>query len=351
MLHRICLYNTDSPFELTEGYPVTYTGAVIKGSNAFYCEADFGNILIQKLRSEMATFTQIVIDWKKPARLICSYSCQPSFFARAALGNNVHEFIKGAGELHLKTQQFAALTGSRWSSALMAEKPGRQVLVDVTCGVDFISTFLPRHSSVAGVIESGIAGLPERFPSPPVSVDDNMLESIDALSNIDTTLSTWKNKFHQLMKRYMESLLDELQQQRSIRKQMKESDWQIIQSIKQVIEANPGEHYTIPQISQKSGINEHKLKQLFPKITGFGVDEYRKHLLCTRVAKKLVQQHEEPLKSFYSQAGYTNLPNFLRGFRKQCCCSPGELRQDGWDHEKFAGTAEFENKTDQHEQR
>ena len=117
----------------------------------------------------------------------------------------------------------------------------------------------------------------------------------------------------------------------SKKRKMKEVEWFTVHVAKQMIENNLDKQFTTAEVSRTIGINEFKLKQLFPKITGYSLDEYRKYKLFGRVGRNIIQKSDVPLKSFYNEAGYTNYSNFSKAFHKQCSCTPSELRVADWD--------------------
>ena len=112
---------------------------------------------------------------------------------------------------------------------------------------------------------------------------------------------------------------------------MKEVEWHTVHVAKQMIENNLDKHVTTGEISRAIGINEYRLKQLFPKISGYSLDEYRKYKLFAKLGRSILVKTDIPLKSFYHEAGYTNYSNFSKAFQRQCSCTPSELRSDSWD--------------------
>lgn len=115
---------TGEPLIFTPGLPADHGGPLLNGATASHVKAGFGQIVLQEFSTEKASFRNCMISWKKPEKILCQYQHPPGVFARVALDNRIHEFIKGAGELHVNKEQFVTLTGSEWTGLLLAEKPG-----------------------------------------------------------------------------------------------------------------------------------------------------------------------------------------------------------------------------------
>ena len=126
-------------------------------------------------------------------------------------------------------------------------------------------------------------------------------------------------------------ILREAHECKGVIKKIGEDNWQKIIEAQMLIDENSSRHYTIPQIGAMIGMSDYNLKKLFPIATGFNVDEYRKYWLCVKAVKRIAQRPDLPLKNFYSEAGYTSESTFVRGFKRMCFCTPGELRSEAWD--------------------
>jgi AraC-like DNA-binding protein len=314
------------PFQ--PGLPPGYPGPVLQGSSCSYMMADFADIVVQEIGHELVTLKKILVHWKKPERLLCQYNYSPGIFSRVALNHSLHEYLKGAGEVYLKKEQFSVLQGSKWMGVLSAEKPGEHHFIDIAWNKEFRDnpakfTLPPEPSDHHNGYE-----FVERLTGAPQSLTPGMLHFLQRLHDLDFSDAHY---IKEQMTKYYQWMAEEVRTQRSVKKHLKETDWENISRARQLIDLNLDKHFTIPEISAIVGVNDYKLKKLFPKVTGFKIDEYRKYQLCVKAGKKIMRYRDEPLKSFCTEAGYTNLTNFIRGFRKLCCCKPGELREESWD--------------------
>ena len=174
-------------------------------------------------------------------------------------------------------------------------------------------------------------GLPDRVKGPFPELNAYMQRLLTDLLQLDLSTIAASELFDNFLESFLNMTLREAKERKSVRKQIHDHGWDKIVEAQRLIDENPDKHFHISRISSMIGMNEYRLKKLFPIATGFNIDEYRKYWLCVAAAKKIIQRPDLPLKNFYSQAGYSGESTFVRGFKKSCCCTPGELRGDEWD--------------------
>lgn len=90
------------------------------------------------------------------------------------------------------------------------------------------------------------------------------------------------------------------------------------------------EHFANPNlsaamISEAFGMNGAYLSRFFKKQAGCGVLDYI-HEVRIQQAKKLMAQTNESIKSISEQVGYYNSLTFIRAFKRQEGCTPGQYR-------------------------
>jgi AraC-like DNA-binding protein len=305
---------------------------VLNGLQICHCEDAFGDIHLQEYVTAFFTITNVHITWKKPAAIIADYNYEPGMFTRIMLNNHLHDSLKGAGHIHLKQDQFSLVAGSKWMSLIQAEKTGSYHFVDIAWSTDYIYNVLLKSPELYHEANKVYERLPLRLIGPPHTANNKMKSLLSDVFNVDFRESQSTKQLQHLMRKYLELTLDEASEHESIKKVLRNArDWYLIMDAKTLIDADLNLQLSTPEISLKVGVNEHKLKSLFPRITGFKVDEYRRYKRCIKAGKSIVSNPDEPVKSCLSFVGYANLPNFIRGYRKLCYCSPTELRHDGWD--------------------
>ena len=322
-------YTNGEILSLKPGLPPGYNGPVLYGASAAHFKATFGELIVQEVNTEYVSIRSMFVNWKKPERLICHYNYPTGIFTRVQLHSSLHEYLKGAGEIHLRKDQFATLLGNKWTGLIIGEKPGEHHWLDISWSAEYLQNALHTEPMLKSALGNICTDIPDRVTGPAHTVNHEMNALLSSLHYLDFAVSKI-DTLHRVLKKYFNAMLHELKEQQSIREKMKLTDWSIINNAKELID-NENSHFSTPKLSAVIGMNEHKLKKLFLQVTGFNVDEYRKFGLCMKTAKQIIRQPDEPLKMFSTDAGYTSLTAFIRGFRKLCYCTPGELRTQTWD--------------------
>src|SRR5688500_1617105 len=125
-------FSTANGERLTEinGFPENYQGIVLAGTTACYFNSRFGQIVVQDFATPQFFISHISVNWTKPELLMCDYSFLPGIFCRKVLRGPVYEALKGTGKTRLKSEEFMALSGNRWTGVIRAEKQGEQQFIN-----------------------------------------------------------------------------------------------------------------------------------------------------------------------------------------------------------------------------
>jgi AraC-like DNA-binding protein len=324
-----------TPLSSIPGFPDNYNGIRIAGATARHVIDSFGHIVMQEFETRQMSFSQMLVHWKKPVRIKCEYThLTPVLFCRAMNNNSMCELIKGAGEIYLKKNQLCALTGRKWSGLIISEKPGEHHFTHLTWNIDAINRILRNDPYYAKISQNFQYALPERLSTTHQESSDQLTGVLDKLIATNFEESQGRIQFDELMSRYLKLVFQDLKEGESVKKKMRESDWFNINKAKKIIDYNLNTQFTTSELSVKIGVNEYKLKKLFPKVAGYPVEEYRKYRLLVKTAKRIVQNPDLAIKMFSDESGYTSLATFTRAFSRMGC-TPGELRGDTWDVTKF----------------
>ncbi|RAJ06689.1 AraC-like DNA-binding protein [Chitinophaga skermanii] len=98
-------------------------------------------------------------------------------------------------------------------------------------------------------------------------------------------------------------------------------DVQILQSTRKLLLNNLHNHYSIPVLSKKVGMNDFKLKKGFRQLFGDSIYNFLLHARMEK-AKYMLVSTDEPIKSIAKATGYGNLSNFIAVFKKKLGVSP-----------------------------
>lgn len=105
------------------------------------------------------------------------------------------------------------------------------------------------------------------------------------------------------------------------------ADFASVKQVYQIISDNLRWHFTIVELSQKAGINERKLKQLFKREYGVGVHEFLRRSRMEK-ARTLLQENELSIKEVAYRVGFKSLSGFSTAFRKMYGIPPTHWMQD-----------------------
>jgi AraC-like DNA-binding protein len=293
--------------------------------------SDAVTVVTQEYNNVYFDVSNTTIFWDKSERIICEYDFPPGIFTRTTINYPIHEWIKGAGEVHLVEGQFSMIAGSQWKGMLFAEKPGQHDFFSIHWSSQFISELVDGQTDIIDAITFSLPGLPHRFIGPQNFVNIAMKQHLFELWQLNFSAKKLLPIAADYLRLYFKEMINEWKHFEPVKRKMRESDWHHIHAAKNFVDDNLATPFTTRDVSRGIKMNEFKLKKLFPRITGYHLEDYRKYMLCTKVGRKIISMPDEPIKHFYAESGYSNLPNFSRGFLKHCCCKPTQLRQQSWD--------------------
>ena len=316
---------------MQNGLPPRYDEAVFKGSDSSHFKAPFASIVNQEYNNVYFSINKTCITWIKPESIICEYDYPEGIFTRIVLFQPVHERIKGAGFINLKKDQFSILAGSSWKGEMIPMKPGKHCFYHISWSSQFMHDIIKDEPELLEAINFSLYGFPYRFVNAPNYLDSTMKQVLYEITEMNFASKKNMPVLSEHLKKLCRLIVNHRKHFDPVKREMNEKDWHLSHSAKKLIDENLHTQFTTREISINIGMNEYKLKKLFPRITGFTLEEYRKYKLCVKVGRQIIEQPDEPLKNFYAEAGFSNHPNFSRGFLRHCGCKPTQLRSKEWD--------------------
>lgn len=100
-----------------------------------------------------------------------------------------------------------------------------------------------------------------------------------------------------------------------------------VQSAREYIAENYGNHITLKDISGYIGISEQHLSKIFKLQTGKTLSSYLTEYRIDR-AKEFLEKNEVNLKYLYSMVGFNDYNYFFVVFKKYVGCTPNEYRKN-----------------------
>ncbi len=102
-------------------------------------------------------------------------------------------------------------------------------------------------------------------------------------------------------------------------------DVSAIELAKSIIEKDPVNHFPIPILADRAGINEFKLKQGFRELFKTSPYQYRL-FLCLKKAKQLLEETDDTIDQIASKVGFETYNGFSTAFKKAFHVAPTEYR-------------------------
>jgi len=323
--------HNNKPIRLSPGLPGDYDGNKIRGADSCHTKTAFGWIILQEVSTALACFRILHLHYETPAAIICHYDySRPVVCVRTAWDQAAYEFIKGAGSRHFEKKQYSWLSGKSWQSLLRPHEPGHYTFLDIVWKPDFFSDPLKVQSEDLFLTENIRDRIPEILSGPRRYLSADMYSTLLLLRAYDYSAATRDSYLHEQLETYLKLLIADDKTYTWKRLNIGQSDWEAAHRAAELILADPYIHYTIPQLSRKAGINEYKLKKIFPRITGFTIDDYRKNLALGKT-RDMLERTGVSIKTIYPRSGYSSFSAYSSGFKKMFHCSPGEIRSDEWD--------------------
>ncbi len=324
----------NEPLQLIPGLPENYPNK-LRGADAYHCATTFGIVALQEVITPMVLFRILHIFYEEPAVVVCHHTHEhPVLYVRTTPEQPAYECIKGVGIRHFEQKQYSWVSGKSWYSVLRPHESGHYRFIDTVWQTDFVKSTCRNHVETLFRIGSSRERIPEIIEGPRHYLSPGMQQILIGLKTADYSATAGSGYLHDRMEAYLKLLVADDKTYTWKRLGIRQADWEAVHRAISVITDHPEIHYTIPELSRKAAINEFKLKMLFPRITGYTIDDYRKNLLL-RKTRDLLADTPDSIKTIYPHSGYSSFSSFSAGFRKIFYCSPGEIRQDVWDTGNF----------------
>ena len=325
------LFDDGSEMPLKEGLPAGYDGTVIMGARHSYIEHPSATIINQEYNNIYFSFNKLFIRWRSPLHVVLDHDFPPGIFTRTPIHNSLQEYIKGAGAIQLKNEQFYLLAGSSWKSCLVPAKPGVNTFMAISWSAEAIGDIIKDDPELKCILENSTAGLPIRFIDAPNALNATMKQLLFEITQLNLAGTKNVAVLADLLKKYCRAMLAERKHFDPYKRQMNSTDWELIHLVRKIIDDNLDTGFTTKDLAGIVDSYESKLKKLYPMITGSSMEVYRKYKLCVRAQINIMRHYQEPIKSFQPASGYSNMPNFSRACRVLCSCKPSQLRSKEWD--------------------
>jgi len=106
---------------------------------------------------------------------------------------------------------------------------------------------------------------------------------------------------------------------------VKDYDIEKIYKVKEILDQNINNSYSLKQLAQEVGLNDFKLKKGFKEIFGTTVFGYLSDLKM-KIARELLSEHNKSIAEISEYCGYTFVQSFITAFKNKYGITPDTFR-------------------------
>lgn len=312
-------------FSFQQKLPDDYTGTIAPGSKVLSASGPYGNIIIQEICTTQYALRYNILRFFESFKL-SGRSDHAGLQTSIAWKNNFHHRIKGAGNIHLKEDQFMMLYGPTFEGCSTYSKGEEYQSFDTCYSNEMVEELKSAFPQLQKLIAQSNIHKPTLFFRPFRNITNPIREIIKTILNCPYEANLSRTYIDAKIKEFFFLTLFESVNRKDILIKATHAEVDCINAAKDLISQNIYNHYTNIQIAKMVGMNEYKLKLLFRKSTGMGMFEYLMHLRLMK-AKRLLIETDMTMKEIYSVAGYKRLTSFITGFRRHLGETPGNVRR------------------------
>lgn len=315
---------THGSIDLKPEAPGDFSPFLVLDSSVNYAEGNYGRLVLQEV--EANPFHVLYNIYVIRQRFLLHFNRDaPLLLLHVLLKNNLRYQVSDMGYFDLKEGQFNIFYLPRVDGTCFFEGGGEYRTFNVFLPV----SMLEHYATLFPFVQEFIDQITEKNTASLLRqhgwINSNITHIINQILQCEYPEPIRKVYFNTVLK---ELLLLLLQQQYDNIHQVRQvhSLKQSLYAIKNTIERNTNEHFTIGQLARGEGLTELKLKNGFKEFFGITIFQF---LLQARMQKAwlLVLQTDKPVKEIARLTGYTTKQNFVTAFKKYFNATPGSLRK------------------------
>jgi AraC family transcriptional activator of pyochelin receptor len=307
----------------TEDVPSELSRHHIPGSKVRALRNGSGQLLLQELDSGACKLYYAAFRIEK--RTVLKIQDDGPFLSLyIALQGDKHLEMEGLGAVHLREGQFNMLYSPGYSLTSPMEAGREYISISLRydlAALEEMRSYFPKVGAFLEKIKKGESTL---LLEDHGWVTREIQDTIFKIVHASKEQSEYPVYFDLLVRTLLFHLL--LQSvQRQPRSTYSHYEISGIHEAREMISRNLKYHYRIPEIAQKVGMNEFKLKNGFREVFGDGLYEY---LLGERMraARNMLHEAGRNIKEIAGLTGYKSVNSFIKAFKRTFNQTPGEFR-------------------------
>jgi AraC-like DNA-binding protein len=302
--------------------PANLIGRRLPGSEAKFCQGEFGTITIQEFNGRHYSIRYSIFNLLKKMSLL--FEEEDSLVkSRLSLKGDIKVKSGSAKELHVKESQFA-LFGEARNEIILFDQENEFRIFDTSYSYELLKGLLIAFPSLNDFIAK--PGNRKKRPIIRSFASGKMVEIVYDILKCPHDGNLRKLYFENKVNDFLFELFVQSFKTQSIDVGLTELENSAVVKAREIILHDLKLHITIQEISKQVGLNEFKLKAGFKQLFGLGIFEC---LLEARMqeAKKLLLETDKPIKEIAGLIGYNHLTNFIAAFRNHFGQTPGHFRR------------------------
>lgn len=231
----------------------------------------------------------------------------------------------GAERVHIREGQYNMLYAPEFNLEITHEDGKEYIGLGLNYQLHALQEMTPYFPGLAIFLDKVRAGQPALLQPEHAWVTGEIQDAIYRILHCPVNISSYPVYNDSLAKALLFHLFWQVVQQQPASHY---SHYEIegIYAARDMIRKNLRYHYAIPEIAQKVGINEFKLKNGFREVFGNGVYEYL-HMERMMEARQLLADRGRSIKEIAALSGYKSVNSFIKAFKKKYSLTPGEFRK------------------------
>jgi AraC-like DNA-binding protein len=324
------IYLKNDQLILSPGFPEEIRLSVLSGGEVWHISKEWGNIILQQI-AEFGYNISLNYFHLKQSLEFTNRPGDAGLRTTIALKNIIDQTICGRGKFKLKENHFASAFGQVMERRLKLKKEKEYVFLDLFWSCELLERLLPSENHFRTLLRDNIQTIPVLVGTPYRITSPALQELIYSLLDKPYVADMQKESVSSLMYEILDNILLISSDQNFLSVPISEIEIRKIDKAKEFILNNISQHYTSDVIARKVGLSRTSLIQRFRQLTGKSLLEFLLYHRCASICDDLIHT-DIPYKVLAQKSGYSDVPNFINGFKKHMGCSPAFLRKQY--HEK-----------------
>lgn len=320
----IKIYVNNKLFALVAGMPANARVQTLSGSEAFHTHQHWGTVILQRLKqweSELSLYY-----CKVTQNLEFVQSPVDGLSTTIALNNVIDQTICGAGMIRIKDGQLTSCFGNAIERKTRLRKQREYLVLNLFWTRQLLVEVLPADSKYWDMLTAGDNQLPIMVGEPYRWSTSELRELIHAFLDSPYSETIQSDSIHSLMIELLENILAISANRDFLVEPISAIEVRKIEKAQAFILEHLDHHYTSEEIAEQVGLCRTTLIRRFRQLTGKSLQEFLLYHRCASICNDLIQT-DIPYKVLAKKSGYSDVPNFINGFKKHMGCSPTALRK------------------------